>query len=131
MEEDIVIKYFCRSCNREVKKEDTICPYCNSDLKRVGKRREIKATFEEKLGLSVTEIRARKKRKGVSGDIIKEIYRNKISGETKRPAKEQFIIDRSDNSKTVKKHHVKEWDGERKKWIVVHEEEKEFKAKRR
>jgi len=37
MEENItIIKYFCRSCNKEVKKEDIVCPNCGSNLEKVG-----------------------------------------------------------------------------------------------
>lgn len=63
MEEDI-INYFCRFCNGEVKKEDTICPKCGSDLEKVGKRREIEVTLEEKIGLSESvEIKLTKQEK--------------------------------------------------------------------
>jgi len=129
--EENITKYFCRFCNKEVKKEDIICPNCGSNLEKVGRRREIKQTHTSKLGLSIVEIRGRKKKKGFPGDIIKEIDRNKISGETKRPTKEQLIIDRSNINKTVKKHYVKEWDKDKKKWITVHNEKEEFNAKRR
>jgi len=33
-------KYFCKSCGKEITKEDTICPHCSSDLKKV--RKDIK-----------------------------------------------------------------------------------------
>lgn len=126
MEENIP-KYFCKSCEKEITKEDIICPHCSSDLKKVG--RHIKLTLVEKINLSDDEFRAKQKRKGISGHLTDLKYRRKISGETKRPAREQFIIDRTDRTKTVKKHYIKEWNG--KQWVVVHDEQEEFKAKRR
>jgi len=125
MEENIP-KYFCRSCENEIKKEDTVCPHCGSDLKKVG--RNIKLTLTGELHL-LDGLRARQKRKGISDYFTDMKHRSKISGKTKRLAREQLTIDRTNNTKTVKKHYVEEWDG--KQWIVVHNEQKEFKAKRR
>ena len=96
-------------------------------MKKVG--RLIKLTLTEKLHLSGGLSRVRQKRKGILGHLIDRKYRRKISGKTKRPAQEQFIIDRTDSAKTIKKHCVEEWDG--KRWVVVHNEEREWEAKRR
>ena len=52
-----------------------------------------------------------------------------LSGKTKQPAEKTMIIDRSHPEKTVKKHVVKEFDGE--KWNTVHDEHKEYPAKHR
>lgn len=125
MEENIP-KYFCKSCGKKITKEDTICPHCGSDLKKVG--RHIELTLTEKIKLS-DGLRAKQKRKGISGYLTDLKYRRKISGKTKRPTREQLIIDRTDSTKTMKKHYVEEWDG--KQWVVVHDEQEEFKAKRR
>jgi hypothetical protein len=53
-------------------------------------------------------------------------YKRSRSG---REAREVLDIDRSDMQKTVKRHHVEEFqDGE---WNVVHDEHVESQAKRR
>lgn len=120
-------KYFCQFCKKEITKEDTACPNCGNDLKKVG--RLIKLTLTEKLHLSGGLSRVRQKRKGILGYLIDRKYRRKISGKTKRPVQEQFTIDRTDSTKTIKKHYVEEWDG--KRWVVVHDEEDQWRAKRR
>jgi hypothetical protein len=56
--------------------------------------------------------------------------RNKISGASKRHAKEELRIDRSDTEFTRKLHHVEEAT-ETGKYKVVHDEDKKFPAKRR
>lgn len=113
---------FCGYCNTKIHNMKTPCPNCGST------KRHYHVQVTTKI-VVLDELKLKQKRKGVQGNIIKETYRNKISGGTKAPAKEYIIIDRSDNTKTVKKHHVKELiDGQ---WVTVHDELKEYKAKRR
>lgn len=39
-------KHFCKSCGKEITKEDTICPHCGSDLKKVGRHIEVALSGE-------------------------------------------------------------------------------------
>lgn len=121
-------KYFCCSCKKEVTDKDSACPHCDADLKKIG-RNALEINVWN--GVKVTEPlrRIRQKTQGRPGYAVDAKYRDKTSGETKRPTKEQLVIDTRNNKKTVKIHYVEEWDG--KQWIVVHDEHKEFKAKRR
>jgi len=52
--EENITKYFCRACSKEIRKEDTVCPHCGSDLRKVGKRKDIKCTFKERIVLKDT-----------------------------------------------------------------------------
>lgn len=121
-------KYFCHSCKKEVTDKDSVCSHCGADLKKVGRN-----VLEVKVwdGVKVTEPRRRLRQKtqGRPGYTVDANYREKTSEETKRPAREQLVFDKRNSKKTVKIHHVEEWNGNR--WVVVHDEKREWKAKRR
>lgn len=127
MEENIP-RYFCESCGKEITTEDTNCPGCGAALKEV--RRKIKLRFPpDKIHPSDSLGRIRQKRKGILGYLLEIRWRKKKSGKTKRPAREQLVIDRTSDKETVKKHRVEEHNGQR--WIKVHNEKKVFRARRR
>lgn len=69
--------------------------------------------------------------KDVTGFLkVKQMVRGKISGFTKRLAREWLRIDRSDPKVTRKFHRVEE-KGEDGKWVLMHDEQKDFKSRRR
>jgi len=123
-----VPKYFCNYCDKKTVEKDRICPHCGCDLKKVG--RKIKLTVEGKISL-LGGLTLKQKKKGIVGHLVYLKNRTKISSKTKKLTRENLLIDRTDTTKTVKRHHVEEWDDKEKRWIVVHDEQEEFKAKRR
>jgi len=68
------------------------------------------------------------RRQGWKGFLRKLISRDKPS-RLGKDAREELEIDRSDMNKTIKRHHVKEF--ENGEWITVHDETLEYPAKRR
>ncbi|MFW9949356.1 MAG: hypothetical protein ACFFKA_04440 [Candidatus Thorarchaeota archaeon] len=69
----------------------------------------------------------------INDDYYRDRYKlnkkKKISGESKHPAIDLQIYDRTNPDKTIKVHQVKEHDGE--KWNVVYDKTEKFESKRR
>ena len=61
---------------------------------------------------------------------VEQVVREKIAGASKRLAREILRIDRTAPNVTRKVHHVEEQD-EHGGWKTVHDEQKEYPAKRR
>jgi hypothetical protein len=71
------------------------------------------------------------KQKDLAGFVkVVSWVKNKVSGASKRHAKEEMRIDRSDPEFTQKLHHVEEAT-ESGEYEVVHHEDQKFPAKRR
>jgi hypothetical protein len=72
----------------------------------------------------------RNARPGYPGIVRSYLHRDKPSGRTRRPAHEVLVLDRSAREQSIKWHIV--WElGDRGEWVIVHEHEEAFSAKRR
>ncbi len=81
-------------------------------------------------GIKLTEgLGIKQTKPGIPGYAVKARYEDKISRKTKRPAKEQYVVDRTDPKQTKIIHHVKEFNG--REWISVHDHEDVKPAKRK
>lgn len=112
----------CAKCNRILSEEERPCPSCGS------RKRHYSFEAQCAVGLSTsakTELRD-------STGFVKFMSwaRNKISGASKRHARESLTIDRSAPEFTQKLHHVEEAT-ETGEYKVVHHEDQKFPAKRR
>lgn len=112
------LKEFCKSCGS---KKDIV------EIEKVANRetiklscghRIIKLEFSESLGVSEQFMA----KHFDSSDKLQSRYRTKTSGGTKRPARDNIIIDR-DRKRII--HQVWEQD-ESGNWELVHDEEKPF-----
>ena len=119
----VLVEYFCHKCRKQLAVDEHPCSKCGCD------KRDIYAYPKDTISVEDTLLRGKLKRPNIPGDAYEIKNIKKISGETKRPTKETMIIDRTHPEKTVKKHIVEEWDGE--KWIRCHDELEENKAKHR
>jgi len=120
MAEDIETKYYCGKCEQEIPSTTTVCPHCGSDLKQVHRRIEMKINAQ--LPPMQAQLRAKQERPGIKKALMEILQRSKISGTTKRPAEESFVVDRT-GQKTRVFHKVQELD-EHGNWVTVHNEEK-------
>ena len=112
----------CGEHNGVLSEEESPCPDCSSK----GRHYSVKVggVIEPHGSLKI-------KQKDSTGFVkLKSWIRNKISGTSKRHAKEELRIDRSDPEFTRKLHHVEEAT-ESGEYEVVHHEDQKFPAKRR
>lgn len=116
-------EYFCVHCGTKLLPDEHPCPQCSKE------GRKIETCVNETIGVCDNLLRAKLERPGIPGDAYEVTQKKKISGETKRPADETMIIDRTNSEKTTKRHIVDEHDGE--KTIRCHDEMVEYKAKHR
>lgn len=119
----VLVEYFCHNCGKQLIADEHPCSKCGCN------KRDIYAYPKDTCSEEDTLLRGRLKRPGIPGDAYEVKNIKKISGKTMRPANETMIIDRTLPEKTVKKHIVEEWDGE--KWTRCHDELEENKAKHR
>ena len=115
----------CTSCgfDRTGSPEGEPCPQCGATAR----------LFGLSMGASVgvlASIGGKHRRPGFAGFVTEFLSRMKRAGKSRLLAKEDLRIDRSDPDKTVKTHHVEEFqpDGT---WKVEHDHRDEFPAKRR
>ena len=115
--EDLV----CADCGTPLKNGHSKCPKCGSGNKL--------QTLEAKLVLHPSDFRARQKNKSMPGDVLDYRYREKIAGESGRPARDELTVDRRDKEWTSVHHKVKELiDGV---WKLCDEHTRKYRAKRR
>jgi phage FluMu protein Com len=115
----------CAQCNKILTDAEQPCPSCGSEKKLhdIGVELEAPTTMRgPDLGLVVED------RTGFKKIIVS--LKHKISGESKRPAREFLMFDRTDPNFTKKIHHVEEAN-ETGKNKEVHHEEPHFPAKHR
>jgi len=118
----MVTEYHCAKCGKILAENEKLCSSCGSSAKKM--IHTIHDTAKAK-----DNIQAKAKNPDITGIAYKMTKKNKVSGKTKQPAEETMIIDRTHPEKTVKKHNVKEYDGQ--KWETVHDERQEYPTKRR
>lgn len=116
-------EYRCADCGKELLEDERPCSKCG------GVARNISIVLTDKVGVSDNSFKAKVKNPDIPGTKYELTKKKKQSGKTKKPAEETMIIDRSHPEKTIKKHKVREFDGEN--WKTVHDEHEEFPAKRR
>jgi len=114
----------CAQCNKILTDAEKPCPSCGSEKKNHNIDVELEAPSTPGTDLELKV----KSRNGIEGDTYK--LKHKISGKSKRPAKDIMIIDRKHRCFTKKIHHVEEAN-EAGKYEVVHHEEKRSPAKHR
>jgi len=96
----------CKSCGHSLAPEDRLCPQCGSGDRDIVVSDQIRSF--EMVTLDEYEPTERDYRRRIKAG-------EKISGETRRPAREHMIIDRVDHRKY---HHVEEQDASGK-WRIV------------
>ena len=116
-------EYRCADCGKELLEDERPCSNCGSIA------RDISIELTDKLSISDNLFRVKVKNPDIPGTKYELTKKKKLSGKTKQPAEETIIIDRSHPEKTIKKHEVRELDGDN--WKTVHDEHEEFPAKRR
>ena len=112
----------CANCNRILSEDEHTCPSCSSRKRRYSIK--VGGVVELHSGLKI------KQREPTGFVKVVSWVRNKISGKSKRHAREELRIDRSDTEFTQKLHHVEEAT-ETGEYEVVHDEDQRFPAKRR
>ena len=113
---------YCQGCGRLLKANERPCPTCGSGRRRYENHvKEILSFFDSH----------KLKHKDKTGfRKFKAEVRSKISGNTRRPARESLTIDRTDPAYTKKFHRVEE-KGDDGSYHVVHEHEEKTPAKHR
>lgn len=112
----VELKKFCSACNQEKDiTEIEIYPQGGSVRLSCG-HRIISVEFTESLGIS-EQIMAKH---FDSSHKLESRYKTKTSGETRRPARDNIVIDR-DSSKIIHQVWEQNQNGE---WELVHDEEK-------
>lgn len=112
----------CANCNRILSQEERPCPSCGSERRHYSVEIHSTVTISDSLKLEV---------KDLTGFVkVRSWVRNKISGKSKRRARESLTIDRTSPEFTRKIHHVEETT-ETGEHEVVHHEDEKFPAKRR
>jgi hypothetical protein len=109
--------YFCGACNEQIGPGDPICPSCKAQVTR----RHIALLLQDSLTFH-SQLRLEQRRPGIAKALMKIFRRSKTSGQTKRPADETLIVDRT-GAKTKVTHKVQELDADGN-WITVHEHDK-------
>jgi len=121
------LKRFCSACQQEreivliEKHEDGGMTELSCGHKNAEGRAEIKAIIE-----ILVSYRAKQKKAGFKNYARRTTQRFKISGETKRKAKELLIIDKEKN---IKIHRILEQD-ESGRWVLVHYEREPLDKKK-
>ncbi len=116
-------EYTCAKCGKELLEDERPCSNCD------GTARKISVNLTDKMSISDNLLRAKLRRPSIPGTAYQMTKKKKVSGETRRPTEETMIIDRTHPEKTIKKHEVRELDGD--DWKTVHDEHKEYPAKHR
>ena len=116
-------KYFCAKCGKQLSEDERPCSNCGC-----AKRKATHKIYDT-VSASDNLFRAKLKDPNIPRIAYELTRRKKVSGKTKKPAEETFIIDRTHPEKTVKKHNIREKHGA--EWKTFHDETEEFKAKRR
>jgi len=117
------IEHFCAECGKQLSEDERPCSDCGCN------RRNSYGYQEETFHIDDTLARQKLKRPGVPDYVYEKKINKRLSGKTKRPAIDTQTYVRTDPEKSIKKHTVEEWDGE--KWITCHDETLEYKAKHR
>ena len=116
-------EYYCADCGKKLSKNERPCSSCGCSA------RKITHEIHDTIGINDNFLRAKVKNPDIPGIAYEMTKKKKHSGETKQPAEETIIIDRTHPERTIKKHRVKELDGQ--KWRTVHDEREENPAKHR
>lgn len=118
----MTVKYECKNCQNYLRENEIFCPKCGF------KERNIYVDLYDRFNiLDMIQI----KLKDFSGFVLlTSLIRNKISGFTKKLAKETLVFDHRDLNITKKYHHVEEMDDNGNK-KVVHNENIEYPSKKR
>jgi hypothetical protein len=107
---------YCKGCRGEIAFDDDICPHCKKEIAEVKSYYDM--TISEEMRASV-ELRFKHKNPSLERPKAEGVSREKASGATKRPVKEELTIDRGKNRKI---HKV--WEkGEDGEWKLVHDED--------
>ena len=107
-------------CKTEIKAGEQKCPNCGT--------KNIEIQIFDNLQL-LDNLKGKVKDEKTPGKVQEFTARTKIAGNSGKLARENLSIDRSDEDYMIKDHKVEEYiDGE---WVVVHEETKSYRAKRR
>ncbi len=119
----MLIEHFCKNCGKKLEEDERPCSKCGSSF------RHSNAYLKDNVPIADDSIRGKLKRPGIPGVAYDVTLRKKTSGKTKRPTKENLIIDRTHPEKTVKVHQV--WENDNEKWELCHDERVASKAKHR
>ena len=112
----------CANCNEILSEQERPCPSCGSEKRNYSVEIQNNVTISDGLKLEA---------KDQTGFVkVMSWVRSKISGKSKRRARESLTIDRTDPKFTRKIHHIEETT-ETGEHEVVHYEDEKFPAKRR
>ena len=99
------------------------CPHCGTTA------RLYSVSMSASVGMRAT-LKGTHRRPGFAGFVTEFVSRMKRARTSRLLAKEDLRIDRSDPNKTVKTHHVEEFQSDGT-WKVEHDHRDEYPAKRR